>query len=626
MSYCLNPECSQPQNPPQSQFCLNCGAALKPLKDRYQVLKLLSNSGGFARTYLALDRDRQDAKCAIKHLNLPPEIAGNTRLSKKAIALFKREAKQLLDLESHPQIPSLWDFFQEGDRRYLVQEFIPGQNLAQCLKRKGAFSEEQIRTLLQGILPVLQFIHNHQIIHRDIKPANLMSRKGLETSPEGFILIDFGISKQLAQTTRVQTGTVGIGTQGYAPLEQMLTGKTYPASDLYSLGVTCLSLLTGVEPDGLYDAGQGKWLWKEHVNQGKPISENLGGILDKLTQVAIGDRYQSATEVLEDLKASPYRVPPSAPLPETPEDNFTTEIPPIIVAKLGPADYRTLGEAIKQALPDTKIIVRPGFYAESLYFNKSLEIIGEGNKEDIIIESQLAPCARMAGVTFEPSSDELGMEIGDRVLVRSVTFRYRNWTNIQRSDRFGRFLGQQLHSPYAIVTTGGLLVLEDCLIDAEGLAGLWIQGRSAEATIRRCTITSGPRYGVWTTEQGRCRLEFCEISGQTVGVTIDRAGRANLHHCQISQMSGDGVAVSRQGEGSAFNCDIYQNGDRGIAIDKGSNLTINQCRIYGNGKQGIYIASNGAGPVQECDLRGNQGGPWYIAPRCAVARRGNIEA
>lgn len=608
MSYCLNPECSQPQNPPQTQFCLNCGSALGLLNGRYQVMQLISNTSGCARTYLALDRERGEAKCAIKHLVPLPEVKGNPELYQKAIALFEQEAQRLTNLDTHPQIPSLWDFFQEANQRYLVQEFIPGQNLAQYLQQNGPFTESQIRNLLQGLLPVLQFIHNRQIIHRDIKPANLMLRQGLELTPEGFVLIDFGISKQLAQTAIAQTGTVGIGTQGYAPLEQMLTGKTYPASDLYSLGVTCLCLLTGVEPDRLYDPSQGRWLWRETQLQGKPISENLGGILDKLTQVALGDRYQEAQAALNDLNSSPYNL---LTLAQPTEDNPEfLDAPPLVVAKLGTANYRTLNEAIKNALPYTIIKVRAGFYAESLWLDKPLQIIAEGNKDDIIIESQLAPCVRVKG---------------DRALIRGVTFHYRNWTQIHRADPLGRFIGQRLHSPYAISVTNGSLTLEECAIHATGLANIYIKGKNTNATLRRCEITGDSRYGVCMTQYSRSSLEFCQISGQAIGLNLDRHAEANLEHCQISQMTREGILVSEQGHGSASFCEIFQNGGRGVQINKQSNLSLKQCRLYGNQKQGIYVASNGAGPIEQCDLRGNEGGSWWIAPRCAVARRGNIE-
>jgi serine/threonine protein kinase len=115
------------------------------------------------------------------------------------------------------------------------------------------------------------------------------------------ILIDFGASKQLQGT--VKTGT-SIGTFGYAPLEQMRDGKVYPASDLYSLGATCFHLLTGVHPGELYQEYGYGWvkIWRRYLNQ--PISKELGEILDKLLEVEYQDRYQSAEDVLKDLKTS----------------------------------------------------------------------------------------------------------------------------------------------------------------------------------------------------------------------------------------------------------------------------------------------------------------------------------
>ncbi|MFM6371884.1 MAG: GUN4 domain-containing protein, partial [Dolichospermum sp.] len=116
-----------------------------------------------------------------------------------------------------------------------------------------------------------------------------------------FILIDFGASKQLQGT--VKTGT-SIGTFGYAPLEQMQGGKVYPASDLYSIGVTCFHLLTGVHPWQLWQEDGYKWVkeWRNHLQS--PLSSELGQILDQLLQKEAQQRYQSAEKVLQDLNRS----------------------------------------------------------------------------------------------------------------------------------------------------------------------------------------------------------------------------------------------------------------------------------------------------------------------------------
>ncbi|MBC6436435.1 protein kinase, partial [Nostoc sp. HG1] len=179
-----------------------------------------------------------------------------------------------------------------------VQELIEGQNLLQELQQQGAFSEEKIKQLLTDLLPILKFIHERGVIHRDIKPENIMRRFDGK-----LILIDFGVSKQITKTF-VGVGTT-VGTPGYTPLEQM-RGQVLPASDLYSLGVTCIRLLTKVLPnahgsDELYDALRGCWIWRKYLPPS--ITPDFGQVLDKLIQDYVKERYQSVDEVIQALNA-----------------------------------------------------------------------------------------------------------------------------------------------------------------------------------------------------------------------------------------------------------------------------------------------------------------------------------
>ncbi len=147
-------------------------------------------------------------------------------------------------------------------------------------------------------MPVLEFIHQRGVIHRDIKPPNIMRRQ----SDGKYVLIDFGASKQLKSTVVAGQGTQ-IGTNGYSPFEQMKRGEAYPASDLYSLGVTCFYLLTGQDPFALFlDQGYG-WVdsWRKHLLQ--PLSEQLQQVFDNLLQKESQNRYQKAGELLKDLLA-----------------------------------------------------------------------------------------------------------------------------------------------------------------------------------------------------------------------------------------------------------------------------------------------------------------------------------
>ena len=298
MICCLNPDCSQPINPDHHKFCQSCRTPLVPvLINRFQVLQVLSNEGGFGRTYLAEDSQKLNETCVIKQL--APKQSGTYAL-KKATELFIEEAKRLQDLGEHPQIPTLFAYFEDNGFLYLVQQFIKGENLLDELAQKGKYNENQIRELLLDLLPSLKFIHERNIIHRDIKPQNIMRR----ASDGKLVLIDFGASKQLTTTVHTQIGTQ-IGSYGYSPLEQIQGGEAYPTSDLFALGATCFHLLTGVHPFNLWTINGFSWVnnWRQHLPS--PVSQELGQVLDKLLKVDIQKRYQSADEVIKDLEISP---------------------------------------------------------------------------------------------------------------------------------------------------------------------------------------------------------------------------------------------------------------------------------------------------------------------------------
>ena len=130
------------------------------------------------------------------------------------------------------------------------------------MRQQGGLNERQIRDVLADVLPVLRFIHKHQVIHRDITPTNILRRK----ADDRLVLIDFGVAKQVNEDASDHGGT-RIGTEGYSPIEQFRGGKAYPSSDLYSLGATCLHLMTETRPDNLYDPLNGRWIWRDYLQQ-----------------------------------------------------------------------------------------------------------------------------------------------------------------------------------------------------------------------------------------------------------------------------------------------------------------------------------------------------------------------
>ncbi|HIK29448.1 MAG: serine/threonine protein kinase [Oscillatoriaceae bacterium SKW80] len=314
MSYCLNPDCQKPHNTRDAKFCKNCGSPLL-LGERYRAIKPIG-AGGFGRTFEAEDEGKPShPRCVIKQFF--PQNQGFIDTI-KAAELFRAEASRLEVLGKHPQIPELLAHFEKGQQQYLIQEFIDGRNLAVELAESGAFNEFQIRQLLQDLLPVLDFIHSHKVIHRDIKPENIIRR----TSDKKLVLVDFGAAKLVNHTILQKTDTA-IGSAAYAAPEQMM-GKAVFASDLYSLGVTCIHLLTEIPPFDLFDNGEGTWAWRDFVKQ--PISAELARVLDKMIQTAVNRRYLSAAQVIKALNI-PQKQSPNARLTSAEKETNTQIIP-----------------------------------------------------------------------------------------------------------------------------------------------------------------------------------------------------------------------------------------------------------------------------------------------------------
>jgi len=316
MSQCLNPTCLH-QNPQGTNFCENCGSKIL-LDDRYRPIKFLGE-GGFGRTFQAIDEKRLNTPCVIKQFL--PQQAGSAALA-KATELFQQEAKRLQELGKHPQIPDLEAFFPQDGRLYLVQDFIDGQNLLEEFQNQGKLKEPQIRIILTELLPVLQFIHDNQVIHRYIKPENIIRSKTGQ-----LFLIDFGVSKETSGSILTRVGTV-TGTPGYAPPEQF-RGMVYHSSDLYSLAVTCVRLLTGHfqkidGSDQLFDTNRMEWQWQKYVS----LSQELTTVLETMLQDIPVKRYQSATEVLAALVNKKTIVIPTPINPPKPPANTNVNINP----------------------------------------------------------------------------------------------------------------------------------------------------------------------------------------------------------------------------------------------------------------------------------------------------------
>ncbi len=257
------------------------------LGGRYQVLKVLG-TGGFGRTFLAQDQQRPGhPTCVVKQFR--PKFSDATLLD-NARRQFNVEAETLEQLGRHDQIPRLLAYFEEGGDFFLVQEFIKGHSLSSEIQA-GIFTEAQVITLLEDLLNVLAFVHDHQVIHRDIKPENVIRRE----DDHRLVLIDFGAGKQLQSE---EEESVAIGTLGYNPPEQY-SGSPQLNSDIYALGMVAIQGLTGLRPTQLsIDPKSGQILWRSQAK----VTDKLADIIDRMVKVETVARYPSASAVLQDLE------------------------------------------------------------------------------------------------------------------------------------------------------------------------------------------------------------------------------------------------------------------------------------------------------------------------------------
>ena len=281
------------------------------LQNRYRVDRILGQ-GGFGRTYLAEDLGRFNELCALKEL-IPAQTEHYAL--EKSQQLFQREAAILYQIQ-HPQIPQFRATFEEDRRLFLVQDYVAGKTYRTLLDERQAggqtFSEAEVFHLLKQLLPVLAHIHSRGIIHRDISPDNIILRES-DAKP---VLIDFGVVKELA--TRFQsphntpTQATTVGKLGYAPSEQIQTGRAYPSSDLYALAVTVVVLLTGREPQELFDDLTLIWHWQRWAT----VTPGFAQVLNRMLSYKPSDRYQNVAEVAKALQAIEPQIAqsPAAPI------------------------------------------------------------------------------------------------------------------------------------------------------------------------------------------------------------------------------------------------------------------------------------------------------------------------
>ncbi|MER3468504.1 MAG: serine/threonine protein kinase, partial [Thermoflexus sp.] len=271
--------------------------------------------------YEAEDTLLEGRRCAVKEVLLGLEVDPADR--EQARLQFYREASVLARLD-HPNLPKVSDYFSEGDRDYLVMDFVPGRDLKEIIdeaRASGRFLDE--RTVLDWadqLCDALDYMHrqNPPVLHRDIKPSNI------KLTPEGRIkLVDFGLVKILSPDEhRTITVLQGRGTAAYTPLEQYGgdAEHTDARSDIYALGATLYHLLTNTPPP---DARQ-RFLQPDCLIPPRALNPRISPRVERAILSAMAmhpnDRPPSVAAFRAMLRGSPPPGPPAAVWapPETP--------------------------------------------------------------------------------------------------------------------------------------------------------------------------------------------------------------------------------------------------------------------------------------------------------------------
>lgn len=277
------------------------------------IIEAILGQGGFGITYKALHVPLEHQvviKTPNEHLKHDPEYD-------KYVTRFIQEGQILarLSRDPHPHIVGVRDLFTEDETHCLVMDFVPGENLFELVKRRGAVPEAEAVRYVRQIGEALTVVHQAGLVHRDAHPGNIMLRNNGRA-----VLIDFGIAKELIPSTQSSTGYAG--NQGFAPYEQMYRGSREPNVDVYCLAATLYYAVTGQRPPSSLD----RKLDNAPLNPPRQLKPSISNRLSEgiITGMALEakDRPQSMLEWLRLLESPTILTPPPSVEPIQPRETI----------------------------------------------------------------------------------------------------------------------------------------------------------------------------------------------------------------------------------------------------------------------------------------------------------------
>jgi len=478
------------------------------LQGRYRIARQVSR-GGFGIVYRAWDM----------HLTRAVALKQNLDNHSEAIEQFKREAEILKSLR-HPNLPYVYDDFQEGNASYLVMEFIEGENLHQRIENEGAQKIDTVIAWLTIITDAVAYLHGctPPVIHRDIKPKNLI------LTPENrLVLVDFGISKMSDPLLRTATGARA-GSPPYSPPEQYGALRTDQRSDLYALAATVYTLLAGFEPPDAPERTMGTAI--QPIN----VPESLFRVVLKGMALKMEDRFSSVREfsaacqaavpqqqtipkplpVQQVLapqvmahagggKALPFVVPEASrlfqsalPLPAA--DLFTRQPKGGVYRVGGYGGYATIQSALYAAPENARIFIKPGTYRESLKVEKAVQLVPDGPVGSVMISAQ----------------EEDVMYINcDGVELYGITLSYSAGAVDNPHQRGSLHIAK------------GNATFVACQFQTDWQINVNLHHPNTKVVFVDCTFSGGAYAGISVTRGAQCRMMRCRVMKAELGCEVN---------------------------------------------------------------------------------------------------------